>query len=108
MLSDYSATSSNEITVQRGQQVEVLEPSSSSTSMILVRLYGQKEEGLVPQSCLKQPTGGFKYRNARDEGKLSSTFSWYWPWTMLFLFLGLPIPICDVLYGIMNVIDDWW
>ena len=75
VLSDYSATSSNEITVQRGQQVEVLEPSSSSTSMILVRLYGQKEEGLVPQSCLKQPTGGFKYRNARDEGKLSSTFS---------------------------------
>ena len=75
VLSDYSATSSNEITVQRGQQVEVLEPSSSSTSMILVRLYGQKEEGLVPQSCLKQPTGGFKYRNARDEGKLSFIYS---------------------------------
>jgi len=73
VLSDYSATSSNEITVQRGQQVEVLEPSSSSTSMILVRLYGQKEEGLVPQSCLKQPTGGFKYRNARDEDSNATT-----------------------------------
>ena len=76
VLSDYSATSANEISVQRGQQVEVLEPSTSSTSMILVRLYGQKEEGLVPQSCLKQPSGGFKYRNAiRDEGKWSSMSS---------------------------------
>ena len=52
--------------MQRGQQVEVLEPSSLA-SMVLVRLFGQKEEGLVPLSSLKQPNGGFKYRNIKDD-----------------------------------------
>ena len=52
--------------MQRGQQVEVLEPSSMA-SMVLVRLFGQKEEGLIPLSSLKQPNGGFKYRNVKDD-----------------------------------------
>ena len=58
--------------MQRGQQVEVLEPasSSSSTAMVKVRLFGQKEEGSIPITCLKQPAGGLKYRNV--DGKINS------------------------------------
>ena len=67
VVADHSAApGSRELTVTKGQQVEVLENGSGSTSSIgpewtLVRLAsapGQVEpppEGLVPTSALKQP-----------------------------------------------------
>ena len=75
VLSDYTASGQGELSVQRGQQVEVLEPASGSTStaMVVVRLFGQKEEGMIPLTCLKQPTGGLKYRNV--DGKINSVFN---------------------------------
>ena len=74
VLSDYTASGQGELSVQRGQQVEVLEPASGSTStaMVVVRLFGQKEEGMIPLTCLKQPAGGLKYRNL--DGKITSVF----------------------------------
>ena len=82
VLSDYTASGQGELSVQRGQQVEVLEPvsgsglsstsGSNSTAMVIVRLFGQKEEGMIPLTCLKQPAGGLKYRNL--DGKITSVF----------------------------------
>ena len=79
VLSDYTASGQGELSVQRGQQVEVLEPAglsstsgSNSTAMVIVRLFGQKEEGMIPLTCLKQPAGGLKYRNL--DGKITSVF----------------------------------
>ena len=83
VLSDYTASGQGELSVQRGQQVEVLEPvsgsglsstsGSNSTAMVIVGLFGQKEEGMIPLTCLKQPTGGLKYRNV--DGKINSVFN---------------------------------
>ncbi|XP_023289652.1 LOW QUALITY PROTEIN: triple functional domain protein [Orussus abietinus] len=61
VVADHSATpGTRELTVTKGQQVEVLENGGSSTSAewTLVRLPGQADppaEGLVPTSALKQP-----------------------------------------------------
>ncbi|XP_040567429.1 triple functional domain protein isoform X3 [Lepeophtheirus salmonis] len=70
VITDFSSSSIGELSVTRGQQVEILEISSSSTS-VLVRLVtsaipessatsGPPAEGLVPISVLKQPPGGFR------------------------------------------------
>lgn len=64
MVSDYIATpGSNELSVTKGQQVEVVEaPSSTEPDFCLVRLNPQSDdaavqEGLVPISILKPPPG---------------------------------------------------
>ena len=78
VLADSNANGPGELSVQRGQQVEVIGPAlSANSSMVLVRLQaghgGQAgQEGLVPATCLKQPAGGFKFKNgsSRDhDGK---------------------------------------
>ena len=95
MLADSNANGPGELSVQRGQQVEVVGPASTATAassaaspasasvatstsvatgkdMVIVRL-SSGSEGLVPLTCLKQPTGGFKFKNGlgslKDEGE---------------------------------------
>ena len=103
MLADSNANGPGELSVQRGQQVEVVGlppgppgqlPGNSHTAssgapaaaaaasagggvsagnnMVIVRL-SSGSEGLVPLTCLKQPTGGFKFKNGlgnlKDEGE---------------------------------------
>lgn len=67
MLADSNANGPGELSVQRGQQVEVVGQTAAS-SMVMVRLNGG-QEGLVPLTCLKQPSGGFKFKNGCLEGK---------------------------------------
>ena len=103
MLADSNANGPGELSVHRGQQVEVvgLPPSplpgavsatignsgcsaalaadTGRNNMVIVRLSEGKggsarvSEGLVPLTCLKQPTGGFKFKNGlasvTNEGK---------------------------------------
>ena len=103
VLADSNANGPGELSVQRGQQVEVVglppgppgqppgnshtassgAPASAAASaaggggsagnnMVIVRL-SSGSEGLVPLTCLKQPTGGFKFKNGlgslKDEGE---------------------------------------
>ena len=93
VLADSNANGPGELSVQRGQQVEVVglppgppgqPPGDSHTAsagggsgsagnnMVIVRL-SSGTEGLVPLTCLKQPTGGFKFKNGlgslKDEGE---------------------------------------
>ena len=93
MLADSNANGPGELSVQRGQQVAVVglppgppgqPPGDSHTAsagggggsagnnMVIVRL-SSGTEGLVPLTCLKQPTGGFKFKNGlgslKDEGE---------------------------------------
>ena len=93
VLADSNANGPGELSVQRGQQVEVVglppgppgqPPGDSHTAsagggggsagnnMVIVRL-SSSTEGLVPLTCLKQPTGGFKFKNGlgslKDEGE---------------------------------------
>lgn len=68
MLADSNANGPGELSVQRGQQVEVVGPAPNNVSMVLVRLNGG-QEGCVPLTCLKQPAGGFKFKNGCLEGK---------------------------------------
>ncbi|XP_055685708.1 kalirin isoform X2 [Lutzomyia longipalpis] len=59
VISDYTATAgSGELSVTKGQQVEVLELSTTQPDFCLVRLNGSgknPQEGLVPLSILKPP-----------------------------------------------------
>uniref|UniRef100_A0A8D8Y3N1 Triple functional domain protein n=2 Tax=Cacopsylla melanoneura TaxID=428564 RepID=A0A8D8Y3N1_9HEMI len=57
VLADYSATNSTELSVHKGQQVEVVHNSGAPTDWVLVRLSLGEEssEGLVPACVLKQP-----------------------------------------------------
>lgn len=63
VVSDFTATNSQEMTVTKGQQVEVVEVCSSKPDFCLVRMptrgndHDQTNvpEGLVPLSVLKQP-----------------------------------------------------
>ena len=101
VLADSNANGPGELSVQRGQQVEVVglppgppgqppgnshiassgAPASAAASagggsagnnMVIVRI-SSGSEGLVPLTCLKQPTGGFKFKNGlgnlKDEGE---------------------------------------
>lgn len=76
-MSDSAAMGPGELAVQRGQQVEVIESpglqqQQGPSGMVLVRLVNGSQEGLVPLSCLKQPSGGFKFKTAsasKDEGR---------------------------------------
>lgn len=63
VVNDFTATSPQELTVTKGQQVEVVEICSSKPEYCLVRMpsrgseleSGGIPEGLVPLSVLKQP-----------------------------------------------------
>lgn len=66
-MADYIASSgSNELSVSKGQQVEIIEPpTASEPDFCLVRLNPQHDdsavqEGLVPVSVLKPPPGAHK------------------------------------------------
>lgn len=60
--------------LHRGQQVEVLGPAPTNPHMVTVKLLGSTQEGPVPVSCLKQPVGGFKFKNGllANEGKTTN------------------------------------
>ena len=73
VVSDYSATpGTNELTVTKGQQVEVVEATcANDQDFCLVRLNPQTDdgaarEGIVPISILKPPPGSQK-PNSRKE-----------------------------------------
>ena len=88
VLADSNANGPGELSVQRGQQVEVVglppasaasaatignntAPAAIGTNMVMVRL-SSGTEGLVPLTCLNQPKGGFKFKNGLlkdSEGK---------------------------------------
>lgn len=66
-MADYIASAgSNELSVSKGQQVEIIEPpTASEPDFCLVRLNPQHDdsvvqEGLVPVSVLKPPPGSHK------------------------------------------------
>jgi len=68
VVADYIATSgSNELSVSKGQQVEIVEPpTAGEPDFCLVRLNPQHDdaavqEGLVPVSVLKPPPGSHKH-----------------------------------------------
>lgn len=63
VLADSNANGPGELSVQRGQQVEVVAASAASNNMVVVRVSASGQEGMVPLTCLKQPVGGFKFRN---------------------------------------------
>lgn len=73
VIADYTASASGELTVHKGQQVEVLDArldaTGASSDWCLVRMpagsssghdSGPAPEGLVPLSVLKQPPQGLK------------------------------------------------
>ena len=59
---------SGDLMLHRGQQVEVLGPAPTNPHMVTVKLLGSAQEGPVPVSCLKQPVGGFKFKNGLGGG----------------------------------------
>lgn len=72
VVSDYNGTAgTRELTVHKGQQVEIIEVSTSSPDMCLVRLLisggDAQPEGLVPLSILKQLPAG-RLRSAAGDG----------------------------------------
>ena len=79
MISDYLNPGPGELSVSRGQQVEILDYPSAVANSALVRLMHAASttptsgeatptanEGLVPISCLKQPPGGLKPTNGKE------------------------------------------
>ncbi|KAE8748270.1 hypothetical protein FOCC_FOCC004906, partial [Frankliniella occidentalis] len=68
VIADFTAASSSELTVHKGQQVEVLDaPSAERSDWCLVRMAAGSagapdpaQEGLVPLSVLKQPPQGLR------------------------------------------------
>ncbi len=81
MIQDFSASAPGEMTVSRGQQVEVVEAPASPASpdMVRVRIVpaaptsgaavasSSGAEGLVPYSCLKFPPRSQLNSNSRTE-----------------------------------------
>ncbi|XP_058975497.1 kalirin isoform X2 [Musca domestica] len=74
VTADYIATAgSNELSVTKGQQVEILEaPTANEPDFCLVRLNPQcddaaVQEGLVPVSILKPPPGSHKSSSSRKD-----------------------------------------
>ncbi|XP_050432765.1 triple functional domain protein isoform X1 [Adelges cooleyi] len=53
VIADHSATAAGQVSVAKGQQVEVLD--GGINDMVMVRLPADCTEGLVPQHVLKQP-----------------------------------------------------
>jgi hypothetical protein len=73
VIQDFSSSCGSELSVARGQQVEVLEhPATAFPDMALVRIVGQQQqqpaEGHVPVTCLKVPPGGV-FRPSQGAGK---------------------------------------
>ncbi|KAM8710186.1 hypothetical protein ACLKA7_016907 [Drosophila subpalustris] len=75
VVADYIASSgSNELSVSKGQQVEIIEPpTASEPDFCLVRLNPQHDdsavqEGLVPVSVLKPPPGSHKQGSSASSG----------------------------------------
>ncbi|XP_013112529.1 triple functional domain protein [Stomoxys calcitrans] len=74
VIADFiAATGSNELSVTKGQQVEIVEaPTANEPDFCLVRLNPQcddaaVQEGLVPVSILKPPPGAHKSSSARKD-----------------------------------------
>lgn len=95
VIQDFTASNAKELSVTKGQQLEILDnpvsigstlDGSPPAMMVLVRVsqsslqnHSANPEGLVPLSCLKLPPGGPRSQSksnteAPDGGK--STFPW--------------------------------
>lgn len=69
MIADHKAApGSRELTVTKGQQVEIVELTPSS-EMALVRLVTGEGEGLVPLQFLKQIPSSNRTQESESQGK---------------------------------------
>lgn len=55
VVADFVATSSGQVSVTKGQQVELLDCFNGMSEMVLVRVPSDCTEGMVPHIVLKQP-----------------------------------------------------
>lgn len=93
VVSDYTATNSQEMTVAKGQQVEVVEVCSSKPDFCLVRMptrgtdHDQTAvpEGLVPLSVLKQPPAARSSPSRRPVIDQDGGKSTYYPYLSIYL-----------------------
>lgn len=55
VIADFTATAPRQLTVTKGQQVELLDCCGGLSDMVLVRVPSDCTEGMVPHIVLKQP-----------------------------------------------------
>jgi len=55
VIADFTATAAGQVTVVKGQQVELLDCCGGTSEMVLVRVPSDCTEGMVPHFVLKQP-----------------------------------------------------
>lgn len=55
VIADFVATAAGQMSVTKGQQVELLDSFGGLTEMVLVRVPSDCTEGMVPHLVLKQP-----------------------------------------------------
>ncbi|XP_060840380.1 triple functional domain protein isoform X2 [Rhopalosiphum padi] len=55
VIADFTATAAGQVTVSKGQQVELLDCCGGTSEMVLVRVPSDCTEGMVPHIVLKQP-----------------------------------------------------
>lgn len=55
VIADFTATAAGQLSVVKGQQVELIDCCGGMSEMVLVRVPSDCTEGLVPHTVLKQP-----------------------------------------------------
>lgn len=55
VIADFTATTTGQVNVTKGQQVELLDSCGNTSEMVMVRVPSDCTEGLVPYIVLKQP-----------------------------------------------------
>lgn len=68
VVADFTAAAAGQVTVAKGQQVELLDCCGGTSEMVLVRVPSDCTEGMVPHIVLKQPPS-LKSPQATGKGK---------------------------------------
>lgn len=55
VIADFAATTAGQVSVTKGQQVELLDCCGGISEMVMVRIPSDCTEGMVPHIVLKQP-----------------------------------------------------
>jgi len=55
VIADFTASAAGQVSVTKGQQVELLDCCGGLGDMVLVRVPSDSAEGMVPHIVLKQP-----------------------------------------------------
>lgn len=55
VIADFTASAAGQVTVTKGQQVELVDCCGGLSEMVLVRVPSDCTEGMVPHVVLKQP-----------------------------------------------------